>query len=202
MVCGCNYIQLVDKRLTCNKDIKWAFHVSSDCIYFISSLLFLQYWSELNSSVEWMSRGISPTQPNHPLLKLHSGSSVGLTCFNETHRQHAWEKERHRQCIRKLCSHPCCSLLWKGSNKHVLQIFTQSEAHVFSSHTHRVLPWHTNMSWWYQFTLWHEGTLNITPTICYHLPQHQPNKVEYHDRNHTNNLYYSYMNIGLQVKHL
>lgn len=86
--------------------------------------------------MEWMSHGISPTQRNRPLLKLHSGRSVGQTCFNETHRQHAWEKERQRQCIRKLCSHPCRSLLWKGSNKHVLQIFTQSEAHVFSSHTH------------------------------------------------------------------
>ncbi len=201
MVCGCNYIQLVDKRLTCNKDIKWAFRVSSDCIYFISSLLFLQYWSELNSSVEWMSRGISPTQPNHPLLKLHSGSSVGLTCFNETHRQHAWEKERHRQCIRKLCSHPCCSLLWKGSNKHVLQIFTQSEAHVFSSHTQS-----TPLTYQYVMVIsihsltWRNSQYH--PNDLYSPAQHQPNKVEYHDRIHKNNLYYRYMNIGLQVKHL
>ncbi len=135
-----------------------------------------------------MSRGISPTQPNHPLLKLHSGSSVGLTCFNETHRQHAWEKERHRQCIRKLCSHPCCSLLCKGSNKHVLQIFTQSDAHVFSSHTQS-----TPLTYQYVMVIsihsltWRNSQYH--PNDLLSPAQHQPNKVEYHDRNHKNILW-------------
>lgn len=181
--------------------MKWAFHVSSDFIYFISSLLFLQYWSELNSSMEWMSHGISPTQPNRPLLKLHSGSSVGQTCFNETCRQHAWEKERQRECIRKSCSHSCCSLLWKGSNKHVLQIFTQSEAHVFSSHTQSTPLAHQyvmvisihSLTW--RNSQYHPNDL-LAPA------QHQPNKVDHHDLNHKNDLYYRYMNIGLQVKRL